>query len=169
MPIRYLSGITAACVLTALPALAQDPASQKAQSKLIEGASVAIEGCVTAGQKPHTFVIGSVMEIPGVPIDTGQKRIYWLDSPKHVRGHAGHIVRLEGRIDKVEQHEIEVKLGEKGEAAWAEIEGPGRQVKTAPATIGVGTAGQIAKEVDIPTTVIRLKVDKVTVVKSSCS
>ncbi len=42
-----------------------------------------------------------------------------------------------------------------------EIEGPAKQVTTSPAVVPVPTSG--AKEVDIPTTVIRLKVDKVTV------
>jgi hypothetical protein len=165
---RYLPAFAAVCGLAVVPALAQEHTAHQ-QAKLVKGASVAIEGCVTAGQKANTFVLGSVREIPGVPVDTGQKRIYWLDSTKHVRGHAGHVVRLEGRIDKLERHEIEVKLGDKGEAAWAEIEGPGAQVKTAPATVGVGTSGQTAKEVDIPTTVVRLKVDKVTVVSNTCS
>jgi hypothetical protein len=166
--LKHLPAFAAACVLTALPAVAQDHAGHQAQTKLMKGASVSIEGCVTAGQKADTFVLGSVKEIPGVPVDTPQRRVYWLNSVKELRGHAGHVVRIDGRIDKLEQHEIEVKLGDAEGGAWVEIEGPGKQVKTAPATIGVGTAGQTAKEVDIPTTVIRLDVDKVTMLKDSC-
>ena len=164
---RYFPAFTAVCVLTALPALAQDHSAHKAQSKLVKGSSIAIEGCVTAGQKADTFVLGSVKEIPGAPVETGLRRIYWLDQ-KHLRGHTGHVVQIAGRIDKLETHEVEVKRGDDG-GTWVEIEGPGAQVKTSPATIGVGTSGQTKKEVDIPTTVVRLKVDKVTLVKNTCS
>lgn len=164
---RYLLAFTAAGVLTALPALAQDHAHQS-QAKLVKGSSIAIEGCVTAGQKADTFVLGSLKEIPGVPLETGMRRVYWLDSTKQLRGHAGHTVQIAGRIDKVETSEIEVKLGANDDgSAVVEIEGAGTQIKTSPATIGVGTAGQTKKEVDIPTTVVRLKVDKVTM-KGSC-
>lgn len=167
---RYFPALTAVCVLTALPALAQDHSAHQAQTKLMKGAAVAIEGCVTAGQKADTYVLGSVTEIPGAPVETGMRRFYWLNSTKQLRGHVGHVVRIAGRIDKIEKHELEVKLGANDDgSAVVEIEGPGKQVKTSPATVGVSTAGQTAKEVDIPTTVIRLKVDKVTMLKGTCS
>ena len=168
--LKHMTGVAAACVFVAVPLLAQDHSAHTAQSKLMKGSSVAIEGCVTAGQKADTYVLGSVKEVPGQPVDTGMRRIYWLDSTKQLKGHAGHVVRVEGRIDKIEKSEIEVKLGadDKG-GAVIEIEGPGAQVKTAPATAGISTAGQTAKEVDVPTTLIRLNVDKVTMLKGSCS
>ena len=79
-------------------------------------------------------------------------------------------MRVEGRIDKIEKSEIEVKIGEDDKGgAVIEIEGAGKQVKTAPGTAGISTAGQTAKEVAIPTTLIRLNVDKVTMLKGSCS
>ena len=33
-----------------------------------------------------------------MPLETGMRRFYWLDQ-KHLRGHAGHVVQLSGRID----------------------------------------------------------------------
>lgn len=158
-----------AAVLALNPAQDQH-AAHKAETKLMKGASVAIEGCVTAGQKRDSFVLASVKEIPGAPLETGLRRFYWLDSTKQLRGHVGHVVQIVGRIDKVEQHELEVKLGANDDgSAVVEIEGPGGQIKTSPAALGVSTAGQTAKEVDIPTTVVRLKVDKVTVKGNTCS
>ena len=161
---RCISAAAAACVLTALPAIASDHSAQEAQTKLVKGSSVAIEGCVTSGQKADTFVLGSVKEIPGQPVETGKRRVYWVER-KHLRGHVGHIVQLSGRIDDIGTQEIEVKTNADG--VVVEIEGAGRQVKTNPGTVPVPTSG--TKEVDIPTTVIKLKVDKVTMVKDSCS
>ena len=167
MFIRHFPAIGAACLI-ALPVIglgsaeAQSSVSNEAQTKLVKGASVAIEGCVTAGQKADTYVLGTVKEIPGQPIETGKRRVYWV-SRKHLRDHVGHIVQLSGRIEKLETHELEVKTTADG--VIVEIEGNGRQVKTTPATLPVPTTG--AKEADIPTTVIRLNVDKVTM-KGSC-
>jgi len=166
---NHIAVLAAALTLAAVPARAQDHASHRAETKLMKGASVAIEGCVTAGQKPNTFVLGSVKEIPGQPVETGLRRVYWLDSTTSLRGHVGHRVQIAGRIDRLEKHEIEVKLGDDGKGgAVVEIEGPGGQIKTSPAAAGIVTSGQTAKEVDIPTTVIRLEVDKVTMLNDSC-
>lgn len=168
---RYLTAAAAMCALGVIPAVAQDQHGvHKAESKLMKGAAVSIEGCVTAGQKADTYVLGSVKEIPGAPVETGMRRFYWLDSTKGLKGHTGHVVRVDGRIDKIEQQELEVKLGANDDgSAVVEIEGPGKQVKTSPATVGISTAGQTKKEIDIPTTLVRLKVDKVTMLKGSCS
>jgi hypothetical protein len=160
---RCIFAVAAACVLTAFPAIAQDHSAHQ-QTKLVKGSSVAIEGCVTAGQKSGTFVLGTVKEIPNQPIDTGKRRVYWVER-KHLRGHVGHVLQLTGRIDDVSTQELEVKSTDEG--IVVEIEVPGRQGKTTPDVLPVPTSGQ--KEVDIPTTVIKLKVDKVTMVKDSCS
>jgi len=154
---RYFPALSAVCMLTALPALAQD-STHHAQTKLMKGASIAIEGCVTRGAENDSYVLGSVKEIPGQPVETGLRRVYWLDSRKHVRDHVGYVVRLQGRIDKVGQDEIEVKNTREG--MKVEIEGPAKQVTTSPAVVPVPTTG--AKETDIRITTIRLKVDKVT-------
>jgi hypothetical protein len=160
---RCIFAVAAATVLSALPVIAQDHSAHQ-QTKLVKGSNMTIEGCVSAGQKPDTFVLGTVKEVPGVPMETGKRRVYWV-SRKHLRGHVGHVVQLSGRIDDVSTHELEVKTNDEG--VVVEIEGAGRQVKTNPGTVPVPTSGQ--KETDIPTTVIKLNVDKVTVVKNSCS
>jgi hypothetical protein len=167
---RYLPLLSIACALVAVPALAQTTAVHNEHNKLVKGNTIAIEGCVTAGEKSGTFVLGTVREIPGVPVETGRKRVYWLDSTKHVKGHVGHVVMLTGRIFDLERSEIEVELGA-GETggAVARIEGPGMgEVKVPPALVGVGTSGQTAKQVDVPITLVKIKVDKVSVVRTTC-
>jgi hypothetical protein len=159
-----------ACALVAVPAFAQTTAVHNEHNRLVKGDTIAIEGCVTAGEKAGTFALGTVREIPGIAIETGRKRIYWLDSTKHVKDHVGHVVRLTGRIFDLERSEIEVELGA-GESggAVARIEGPGtKEVSVPPALVGVGTAGQTAKQVDVLITLVKIKVDKVAVVSRTC-
>ena len=168
---RLLPVAGAFFVLTDQPAFAQDTATHNRNTKLVKGASVAIEGCVAAGEKKDTYVICSVKEVPGVPVDTGNRRFYWIDTPKDLRGHVGHLVQISGRISDLERSEMEIDLGAGANGgAVAKIEGPGMaNVKVPPAVVGVGTAGQTKNEVDIPITLVKIKVDKVTMLKAGCS
>lgn len=164
MFIRYLP-FAVAFVLTALPASAQDTATHNRQTDLTKGMHITIEGCVARGEKADTFVLATVTELGGPPVETGKKRVYWLDSPKHVRSHVGKHVRITGRIRDLERSEIELESGA-GPAGVVTIEGPGRgQVTVAPATIGVGTA-QAKSEVDIPITLVKIDVDNVKAVRA---
>ena len=167
MLIRRISLGAAALLLSSVPAFAQDTATHNHQTELAKGSAIAIEGCVAAGEKADTFVIGAVKEIPGAPVQTGQRRFYWLDSTKHLRGHVGHYVQISGRIKDLERSEMEIELGagENG-GAVATIEGPGQaDVKVAPSIVGVGTAGLTQKEIDIPITLVKIGVDSVKVLK----
>lgn len=156
---RISLSFAVAVVLGTGPALAQDHAAHHAQDKLMKGAAVAIEGCVTAGENDDTFVLGAVKEIPGRPLDTGLRRFYRLDSVDELRGKAGQIVRVEGRIDGIEEGKLEVKPGKADDGGTiVELEGPGRDIDTTPAV--VGTTGATAGKTTV--TVIKLDVDKVT-------
>lgn len=150
------------------PALAQDHAAHHQEGKLMKGASIAIEGCVTAGENDDTFVLGAVREIPGRPVETGLRRVYWLDDVDELEGKVGQVVRIDGRIDGIEEGKMEVKSGKADDGGTiVELEGPGRDIDTTPAT--VGTAGAAARTADAPKTsltLIRLDVDKVTVVRA---
>ncbi len=160
---RKISLAAAALLLSFAPAAAQDTAAHNRNTALAKGAAISIEGCVAAGQKADTFVLGTVKEIPGSVVQTGQRRIYWLDSTKHLRGHVGHHVQINGRVTDLERSEMEVELGAgKNGGAVAKIEGPGQaEVQVAPAAVGVGTAGQTKKEVDIPILLVKINVDSV--------
>ncbi|MDQ3069193.1 MAG: hypothetical protein M3R55_05630 [Acidobacteriota bacterium] len=166
----YFHAIGAACLLSTVPVMAQSTAAHNHQTQLSKGASIAIEGCVEAGLKKDTYLIGSVKEVPGAPVETGRWRIYWLDSTKHLKGHVGHMVQISGRIKDLERSEMEVELGagEDG-GAVAKIEGPGMaEVRVPAASVGTSTAGQTKKEVDIPITLVKIHVDKVTMIKAGC-
>lgn len=165
MFIRRISLFSGALLIGALPAVAQDHAAHHTQDKLMKGSTLAIEGCVTAGENKDTFVLGGVKEIPGRPVETGRLRVYRLDDISQFRGKAGQVVRVEGRIDGIEEGEIDPKPGEaKDGGMLVEFEVPGRDVDTTPAVVAgaTGTRG-VAK---VKTTVIKIDVDKVTAVRA---
>jgi hypothetical protein len=171
---RHVPAFAAACVLAALPAVAQDHAGHQEQAKLMKGASVAIEGCVTAAENDDAFVLAAVREIPGRPIESGLRVFYRLDSVKELRGRVGQVVRVDGRIDGVTDGNIEIKPGKaKDGGTLVELELPGRDIDTTPAVAGVagvtGTSGKAGDEPKMKITVIKLDVDKVTTVKASCA
>ncbi|MBA3950018.1 MAG: hypothetical protein H0X44_08765 [Acidobacteria bacterium] len=169
MSVRRISLCTGALFglfIGAAPALAQDHAAHNdAQTKLMKGSSVAIEGCVTAGENDDTYVLGAVKEIPGRPVETSLRHFYRLDSVRLLRGKVGQVVRVEGRIDGIEEGKLEVKPGKADDGGTlVELEGPGRDIDSTPAVVGTGGATAAAGKTTM--TVIRLDVDKVTVVRA---
>jgi hypothetical protein len=97
--------------------------------------------------------------------------IYWLSKPSLLRGHVGHQISFTGVITDVDRREIEVKLDQHGNGSSGiiEIEGPGNQVKVAPEYAGLSTAGQTVPERAIPTTLVKLKVDRVQMTSDTCA
>jgi len=169
---RYLPLAGAICVLTAMPALAQTTAQHNTRTELAKGADVVIEGCVAAGQKADTYVMAAVNEVEAVPVERMRKRIYWLNSTKDIKAHVGHQIRIMGRVTDLERSEIEIDLGAgPNGGAVAKIEGPGgKEVKTTTAKAGVGpvgTKGQL--DADVPTTLVKIDVKKVTMLKANCA
>jgi hypothetical protein len=74
-----------------------------------------------------------------------------------------------GTITDVDSEEMEVKLGEDGKGGWTvEIEGPGKNVRGTAAQAGVATAGRQSGKNDIKTTLVKVKIDNVTMVAASC-
>lgn len=168
MFIRRISLFAGALLISAAPAVAQDHPAHQAQEqsgKLMKGSSLAIEGCVVAGENKDTFVLNAVKEIPGRPVETGLIRVYRLDSFSKFRGMAGQVVRVEGRIDGIKEGEIDPKPGEaKDGGMLVEFEVPGRDVDTTPAVVA-GTSG-VSGTTKVKTTVISIDVDKVTAVRA---
>lgn len=169
---RYYLAVGAICLLTVSPLVAQDTAEHNRRNELAKGATIIIEGCVAAGQKPDTYVLGTVREVQAVPVAHLRKRIYWLDDTKDIKGHVGHLVRITGRVQDLERSQIGIELGAgpKG-GAVATIEGPGGSDVSVPtATVGVGPVGAKAQsDVDVPITLIKFKVNKVTRLAGTCS
>lgn len=138
--------------------------AQTADAKV--GSSVTITSCVVPGQTDNTYVLTDLSATPAVPATYG-KVIYWLGKPSLLRGHAGHQITFTGVITDVDRREIEVKLDQPG--GVIEIEGPGNQVKVAPEYAGLSIAGQTLPERAVPTTLVKLKVDRVQMTSDNCA
>lgn len=156
---RFTVACGATVLMAGVPVVAQSQAGHTQHHPgLVVGSTVTIEGCVSRGTDKDTYVLGTVTEVPAHLGDATERRVYWLDSRRHVRDKVGQRVQLTGKIDKIGTSEIEVKNTDDG--VRVELEGMGRQVATTSATVPVPTSG--AKETSLKTTVLRLKVDKVT-------
>jgi hypothetical protein len=133
-----------------------------------KGQDVTLTSCVERGKQDDTFVLTHVADVPVHPATAGRV-VYWLDSVKDIKKHVGRQIRIVGKIDKVEQSEIEVKAGEDdGDGWYVEIEGPGRDVRTSGANVGVPTTDRRDEADDIKTTLVRLKVREVIRVAETC-
>jgi hypothetical protein len=134
------------------------------------GSAITLTSCVEKAQNDDgdKFVLTHLADVPAYPEIHGRV-VYWVDEVGKIRPHVGRQIRLTGTITDVDQAEMEVKLGagENG-GAVVEIEGHGTQVKTSPRSADVSTRNQKEKERDIPTTVVKLRIDRVDVVAETC-
>ncbi|HYU80618.1 MAG TPA: hypothetical protein VEK56_16625 [Vicinamibacterales bacterium] len=134
------------------------------------GSSVTLAACVENAQEGDKFVLTHVADMPNHPPTKGGRVVYWIDKVDQLRPHVGHQIRLMGKITDTKKDEIEVKLGEDGKGgAVVEIEGPHGEVKATPKQANVSTAGQVVKEKEIPTTVVKLQIEKVEMVAAACN
>jgi hypothetical protein len=152
-----------ALVLGMTPATAQEQPDGKKYDK---GSTVTLQGCVVAGEQKDTFVLTNVREWPIANSDIGKhgKRMYWIEKTDKMKDHLGHTIRLTGKITSVEKSEMEFKDG----GFKVEIEGPGRDVVTPANNAGVSAQTRPNKD-DVPITLLRLKVDDITMTASTCS
>ena len=143
--------------------------SQADGKKYDKGATVTLQGCVVAAEKKDTFVLTNVREWPIANSDMGKfgKRYYWIEKTDKMKGHQGHTIQLIGKISDVEKSEIEWKAGESGNGFNVEIEGPGRDVKTSAPNADVNAV--TPSKTDIPITLLKLKVDDIKMISSTCS
>lgn len=148
-------------------------AKEQADGKKYEkGATVTLQGCVTAAEKKDTWVLTNVREFPISNTDMGKfgKRYYWLDKlGKDLRGHGGHTIQVMGKITDVQKSEIDVKTGEDPAGMTVEIEGPGRDVKTTAENAQVGAITGAAPNKDIPITLLKMKVDDIKMIAANCN
>ena len=144
-------------------------AHEQADAKKYEkGATVTLQGCVTAAEAKDTWVLTNVHEWPLATTDMGKygKRYYWLDKlGKDLRQHGGHTIQVTGKIDEVKKSEIDIKSGEADGGMNVEIEGPGKDVKTTAENAQVGAlTGK-----DIPITLLKVKVDDIKMIAANCN
>jgi hypothetical protein len=146
-------------------------AQEQADGKKYEkGATVTLQGCVTAAEKKDTYVLTEVREWPVANSDMGKfgKRYYWIEKTDKMKGHVGHTIQLTGKITDVEKSEIEFKSGESGNGFTVEIEGPGKNVVTAPSSADVNPAARPNMN-DMPITLLKLKIDDLKMTSSTCN
>ena len=136
--------------------------------KFDKGATITLQGCVVAGDKKDTYVLGNVREWPLANSDQGKygRRMYWIDKKSDdMKAHLGHTIQLVGKITDVKKSEIEMEDAARSQGQVIEIEGPGRNVETSAANAGVA-ANHGTK--DIPITLLMLKVEELKMLSSSC-
>lgn len=164
---RIAAGLAIAAGLTTLGSL--DAAQGNVDGKKYDkGATVTLQGCVVAGDKKDTYVLGKVQEWPIGNSEMGKhgRRMYWIDKKgDDMKGHLGHLIQLTGKITDVKKSEIEMEDSTRKEGLVVEIEGPGHNVETTAANAGV--AANHGTE-DIPITLLMLKVEEFKMVSSSC-
>jgi uncharacterized membrane protein len=143
-------------------------AQSKPDDERAVGSKMTLNTCVEKGQKKDSFIMTHAVAVPAHAESHGRV-IYWLDSVKQLRAHVGHQVHINGTITDVDSEEMEVKLGEDGKGGWTvELEGPGKDVIATAAQAQVSTAGRTSGKADIKTTVVKVKIDSLTMVGSTC-
>jgi hypothetical protein len=163
-----VAGMALGLATVDVAAQSQDHKDHQAHSWVTKGQAVVLTACVERGQKDDTFILTDVADVPVHPATMGRV-VYWLNTVKDVKKNVGRQVRIEGKVDEVKQSEIEVKSGgDDGDGWYVEIEGPGRDVRTAASKVGVSSAGRGDEADDIKTTLVRLKVDDVKRVADAC-
>jgi hypothetical protein len=159
----------ATCVVAAM---AFSGSSAFAQSKPDDeravGSKMTLDTCVEKGVKKDSFVMTNAIAVPAHAASHGRV-IYWLDSVKKLRDHVGHQVHITGTITDVDSAEMEVKLGEDGKGGWTvELEGPGKDVVATPEQAQLSTTGRSSGKADVKTTVVKMKIDTLTMVGATC-
>jgi hypothetical protein len=143
-------------------------AQSKPDDERAVGSKMTLNTCVEKGVKADSFVMTHSIAVPAHAPSHGRV-IYWLDSVKQLRAHVGHQVHITGTITDVDSEEMEVKLGEDGKGGWTvELEGPGKDVIATPDQLQLSTAGRAGSKADIKTTVVKVKVDSLTMVGATC-
>ena len=165
----HIKNAVAALVVVGLAAGSAVSSAQTRSDKWgTVGQTVQLTSCVEKGQRSDTFVLTHVADVPVHPATMGRV-VYWLNDVKPLRPHVGHQIRVNGTITEVKQEEMEIKVGDDTKGGWyVEIEGPGKDVKTTPGQAGVSTAGRTSGKNDVKTTLVKLKVDGVTMLGASC-
>jgi hypothetical protein len=139
--------------------------------KYDKGATVTLQGCVTAAEKKDTYVLTNVREWPISETDMGKfgKRYYWIDkASKDMKAHLGHTIQVIGKIADVTKSEIEFKPGESGTGMNVEIEGPGKNVVTPAANANVDPKARPNTN-DMPITLLKLKIEEIKMTSPTCS
>ena len=160
-------------ILGLMTAAGVSPVAAQAQAdgkKFEKGSTITLLGCVVTAEKKDTFILTNVREWPLSTTEMGKfgKRMYWIEKTDKMKDHVGHTIQLIGKITDVEKSEMELKAGENGNGFNVEIEGPGRDVIAPAGNAGV-KPDSLPNKSDIPITLLKLKIDDLKMVSSTCS
>ena len=160
-----LALLAAAGLLAGAPVVAHGPAAPAQEST--RDSTVTLTSCVAKAENDgDKFVLTHLADVPDHPAVHGRV-VYWVDDVSQIKPHVGAQVRLTGTILDVRASEMEVKLGA-GDGPCVVVAGNVPDVKTPPPNAEVSTANQSSREREIPTTVVKLKIDRVDVVAETC-
>ncbi len=168
---RIAGGLACALAALSLAAVPQRTASASPQSNASAPRTektIMLRGCVVPDANKEGYVLTHVTEVPeagqsAMPAEAhGRRVVFWLDKRDEMLKHANKAVSVTGKIEGIENSEIELKNGPaKDGGLLAEFEGPGHDVKVPKSVVdnAVGTAGRATPEKnDIKTMLVKVKV-----------
>ena len=171
------SAVAAAVLMSAAPIAAQQ--SSQASKGGTTAQPITLNGCVRAGVEKDTVLMTDVVEVTNggqsaMPTEAhGRKILFWLDRDDPLKAHVGHKVEVTGTQNGIEKSEVELKAGRQKQGGLvAEFEGPGHDVKASNDVVGpaLGTSGRQAPEKnDVPTFLVKVKVNNVRPVSGTCN
>jgi hypothetical protein len=160
-----------ACIAFAASVSAQDkPAAPQ------QGDPLVLRGCVAAGAQSGTYVMTDVVEVDRAGADKPvpelvNSMLYWFKDTALLAPHAGKRVEVAGKIDGLEQSEVELKAGaQKDGSLVVEIEGPGKDVVADASAFprAAGTTGKEPETDDTKTTLIKVTMGHVKAIDGTC-
>jgi hypothetical protein len=148
-------------------AAAQDMSDAKNFDK---GASVTLQGCVIAGERPGTFVFSRVTVWPIASSPNGKygPRHFWFEnSASKLAEHLGETIQITGTIIQLSESEIEREPGSSPTGNRVAIELPAGDIFTSPGNAGIPRS-QVGNSEDMKITLLKVKVDSLMTVMRSC-
>jgi hypothetical protein len=173
---RLFGAAAAFCLCYGALALAQSNAAQ--QDAPDPGDLLVLRGCVAPGAESGTFVMNNVVEVDSTGAEKPAPRLvssilYWFKDASGLKPHVGKRVEVAGKIDGLEQSEVELKEGPQADGSFVvEVEGPGNDVVASTKALpGVaGTTGSATPEKDdVKTTLIKVTMGHVKEIAAGCA
>jgi hypothetical protein len=171
---RLYAAAAAIALCSSSLVLAQSTASQPAREP---GDLVVLRGCVAAGAESGTFIMNNVIEVDSAGEEKPASRLvnpilYWFKDASGLEPHVGKRVEVAGKVDGLEQSEVEVKAGPQKDGSFVvEVEGPGKDVAASTKALpGVaGTTGSARPEKDdVKTMLVKVTIGHVKEVAGDC-
>ena len=141
------------------------------------GDPLVLRGCVASGAQSGTYILKDVVEVDSSGAEKPAPRIvnpmlYWFKDASGLAPHLGKRVEVAGKIEGLEQSEVELKAGAQEDGSLVvEVEGPGQDVVADAASLPrvAGTTGREPETDDVKTTLIKVTMGHVKGIEGNCS